>query len=546
MSPLFKPVFTFALFVFMLHQRVDGQPLKNTYVYAPTFNAGANRMIFQTNANKYKVWQLYESAYVKGQWQKPIPIININNNGNTPQASNNFQSDFIGTPCLSLHGDTLYFSATFSGGQGGKDLYFSVRADSTWSKPVNLGNQINSAAGEESPSITADGKTIYFTRHSSTGNNNKNISCYRIFSSTKNELGEWSRPVALPSNINQGCEKAPRILADNVTLVFSSLRDGSDNFDLYVSVRSMTEVWTQPKRIRELSTENSDYYVNVNEPAKRVYFNTSSGNSYTLTEYSGIPPLLELQKFYMLSCSLVDSITGALLKGEIKLSVENENHELINHWRGVTAFTRKVYGHNMFRITAEADGYERRSFLIDLQNKEEYVTLQLSLPSLQAEDPGSPFVKNFSRKFFGDEFVKEAPDSPVTHDTFLASKGLDTTLQSKSEENEIRFTENISFNTGEYQISPEMTARLMTMIDFVKRNKKKVIEIVGSADDVGSEAFNLQLSSLRAEAVKKYLIKMGIDENKIITKAVGEMQPVAPNTSSENRAANRRAVVSVK
>jgi OmpA-OmpF porin, OOP family len=66
------------------------------------------------------------------------------------------------------------------------------------------------------------------------------------------------------------------------------------------------------------------------------------------------------------------------------------------------------------------------------------------------------------------------------------------------------------------------------------------VKIVGHTDDVGTEAFNLDLSRRRAEAVKKYMTDAGIDVARVETEGRGALEPVAPNDIEANRAKNRR------
>jgi outer membrane protein OmpA-like peptidoglycan-associated protein len=72
------------------------------------------------------------------------------------------------------------------------------------------------------------------------------------------------------------------------------------------------------------------------------------------------------------------------------------------------------------------------------------------------------------------------------------------------------------------------------------------IEVVGNTDDVGDDAYNMDLSEQRAKAVRDYLVSnMGVDPSKIVTIGAGETNPVASNTTDEGRAQNRRVDVLV-
>ena len=71
------------------------------------------------------------------------------------------------------------------------------------------------------------------------------------------------------------------------------------------------------------------------------------------------------------------------------------------------------------------------------------------------------------------------------------------------------------------------------------------IEVVGHTDDVGDDAYNLDLSEQRAEAVGAYLVGAGIDASKILMIGAGESSPIASNATDEGRAENRRVEVLV-
>jgi len=73
----------------------------------------------------------------------------------------------------------------------------------------------------------------------------------------------------------------------------------------------------------------------------------------------------------------------------------------------------------------------------------------------------------------------------------------------------------------------------------------EVVIATGHTDSIGSDAYNQKLSVRRAESVKAYLVKKGVDSKKIFTEGKGEKQPVANNKTKEGRAKNRRVVIEV-
>ncbi|MDX2458130.1 MAG: OmpA family protein [Gammaproteobacteria bacterium] len=79
----------------------------------------------------------------------------------------------------------------------------------------------------------------------------------------------------------------------------------------------------------------------------------------------------------------------------------------------------------------------------------------------------------------------------------------------------------------------------------VMLNRSVFIEVVGHTDDVGDDAYNMDLSEQRAAAVTQYLIDAGVDASKIVAVGAGESLPIATNTTEQGRAENRRVEVLV-
>ncbi|MCS6948162.1 MAG: OmpA family protein, partial [Steroidobacteraceae bacterium] len=77
-----------------------------------------------------------------------------------------------------------------------------------------------------------------------------------------------------------------------------------------------------------------------------------------------------------------------------------------------------------------------------------------------------------------------------------------------------------------------------------KRHPELRIEVAGHTDDRGSDAYNLDLSQRRAEAVRDYLAKAGV-ANPLSARGYGESQPIASNADAAGRAQNRRVVLRV-
>jgi outer membrane protein OmpA-like peptidoglycan-associated protein len=100
---------------------------------------------------------------------------------------------------------------------------------------------------------------------------------------------------------------------------------------------------------------------------------------------------------------------------------------------------------------------------------------------------------------------------------------------------------NILFDTGKATIKAESAAALEPVAELLKNDPSLKVEIQGHTDNVGQTAANLKLSQDRAAAVKTYLVQTaGVAPARLTSAGFGDTKPVAPNTTDEGRAQNRR------
>ena len=81
---------------------------------------------------------------------------------------------------------------------------------------------------------------------------------------------------------------------------------------------------------------------------------------------------------------------------------------------------------------------------------------------------------------------------------------------------------------------------LINVINFMNQYPESKLQIDGHTDGAGENDYSISLSVMRAEKIKKLMVKYGISENRIITKGFGSTMPVASNKSEKGRAENRR------
>lgn len=166
------------------------------------------------------IGDLYTSSFVEGFWTPPV---RMNDNINTKYWESH--------GCFTKSGDTLYFTSNRKGGYGGLDIYYSVRGENgEWGVPVNLGPVINTRYNEETPFITSDSKTLYFSSYG-----HYNMGGYDVFYSTMLDDGEWAVPINAGYPINTTDDDLFFNPVKNGTFAYFPrlLEDGQGLIDIY-------------------------------------------------------------------------------------------------------------------------------------------------------------------------------------------------------------------------------------------------------------------------------------------------------------------------
>lgn len=265
----------------------------------------SEKLLDEYEANFFGIYQV--QLHPSGEWMKPSPIAAIN------EYARDMMTPVMGGPSISYDGNTLFFFANFGkSGYGREDIFYSIREKNGWSKPINIGSTINTEGYEGFPSVSPDGKRLYFTREI-VGKNVNDKQCYRVMVSEKGRNGKWKEPFELPPPINFDCEKAPRIMADSRTLVFSSIKKGGKgDFDLYKSVLQDNGTWSEPVPLEFVNTKKSDLFVAISPCGDLMYF-VSNGDIYT----APVPEELRPFKIATIQGFVVDSLTKAPISAKI-------------------------------------------------------------------------------------------------------------------------------------------------------------------------------------------------------------------------------------
>ena len=102
---------------------------------------------------------------------------------------------------------------------------------------------------------------------------------------------------------------------------------------------------------------------------------------------------------------------------------------------------------------------------------------------------------------------------------------------------------DVLFAFNKADLTPQAAPRLDKLASFLRQFPDRRLRIEGYTDSVGGDAYNLELSQRRAQAVQDALVQRGVDPSRITARGYGKAHPVADNGSAEGRAMNRRVEI---
>jgi tetratricopeptide (TPR) repeat protein len=430
----------------------------------------------------------YISSKSSGIWQKAL---------NAGEPLNTRANE--GPQTLSSNGEYMYFTACDRpGGLGSCDLYFSAYHNGIWSIPYNLKWPVNTTSWESTPSISADGNTLYFSSNRPGGLGGKDI----WYSKMKSD-GTWANPVNMGKIINtEGNEMSPFIHFDGKTLYFASDgRPGMGGYDIYMSRMKDDSTWSEPKNLGyPINTYNDEMGLVIDATGKTAYLSSKRDNGngkdifyFTLDESIQPDPVSYLKG------KVSDKETGKLLKAD---------YELIN------LSTNNVTVRNM---TDDAG-----NFLV-------------CLPS------GYNYGINVSKAgylFYSENFMFEGKHT-------VMEPLIKRIVLSRVKVGEKMLLANVFYEFDSWELKKESMQELNNLADLLFSNKEISVEIGGYTDATGTDEYNLSLSEKRALSVVNYLISKGVSSGRLKYKGYGNTFPIGDNITSEGRKLNRRTEVKI-
>lgn len=457
--------------------------------YFPVLTADGKNLIY--TGRRGSNWTDDENIYISSltndsTWSDPAsisPFINSDENE--------------GTCTISANGRMLIFTACKGRKTlGSCDLFVSYKTGDNWSQPENMGSAINSGAWESQPTLSADGRTLYFVSNRYGGRGG-----YDIWVSYLNQEDEWTKAVNLGSGINTADDEvSPFIHVNGRTLFFSSKGyKGFGGFDIYYSERA-PDGWTTP--------ENLGYPINTHDDQVSMFVTTDGKKA-----------------FY----SLDEKRTGRIVGSKIftfdvpdEITLITESNLVVG--KVFDAKTKQYLEANVELIDLTIDSLVAKVKSDPVSGEYMMVVNQGRKYALYVDKQGYLF------KSLSFDYAQEAENNTATIDIPL----------SPIESGYITQLNNIFFAYDKYALEEESKTELNKVVKFLNTNPEIQVEISGHTDDRGTATYNQELSLKRAESVYKYLVQNGISEKRISYKGYGQSNPIASNETEEGQAQNRR------
>lgn len=473
--------------------------------YAPTISENEDMLIFtsrrseSTGGLKDLDNKYFEDIYISkkedSSWTKPQ---NISENINSASHESN-----IG---LSRDGSKLFIYTAYNGG----DIYVSELKGDQWSKPKSVGLNVNSTYKETSAYLSKDGTKLFFSSNRQDG-----VGRMDIYVSELNAEGEWDVPANIGGEINtEYDEESPYFDEESNTLYFSSKGHKSmGGYDIFKSTFDPDhEKWSEPENLGfPINTPDDDIYMVVTQDGKRGYYSSHKADSYGENDICVVSFEQKEEKIVHedttikkegvnLKIKVVEANTREMFKGALVQVVDRHTDKVLyekHSISGEVAFHFKQSEPTQLLVYAESPGYKYRGVLVEI---------------------------------------------PAAGDTLVEL--TETILMKEYEVNKPYILRNVYFGFDHSHLKPESKYEIDKIRKMLIENPDMVIQISGHTDYVGSAAYNMELSTKRATAVVDYLIAQGIDKHRVKAQGYGKTRPIASNDDeAEGRELNRRTEI---
>lgn len=451
-------------------------------------------------------------------------------------------------------------------GESFYDLYEAEHFDQKLGNRKPFSSSVNTQFNESTPVFTKDGNTMYFTRNNyvnkKLGSDIENTILLKILRATKDKNGNWGDIVEVPFNSDQYNVAHPALSPDEKYLYFASDMPGSfGNSDIFrVEILGDNQYGT-PENLgniintagREsfpyISKDNVLYYSSDGIPGLggldifAVKFNTDGSTSKPVN--IGMPGNSADDDFCFVFNS--DSKIGFLTsnrpggKGKDDIYSFHENKPLLfscqKNIKGIVKDAKTK------AIIANAKVILSDKVMKEVSTDQSKTDGTFTFEKVNCND-SHYYLRGEKEKYETAEVNVTVGKDEVVYEILLnprqvaVEKGMD--LAKVFEIKEIKFDYNKA------NIRPDAAVELTKIVEVMREYPKMKIDIRSHTDSRGADSYNLKLSDRRAKATLEWIVKQGIDRNRLKAKGYGETRLVngcsnGVPCSEEEHQENRRS-----
>ncbi len=414
---------------------------------------------------------------------------------------------------LTPDSEVLIISEEGRGTEGQRDLYVSfLQKDGVWTEPVHMGPVINTAGEEEGPFLMPDKKTLIFTSNGHSGYGQKDLFMTRRLD---NSWQSWTEPENLGPVINTEVDDMFLFIPKNGGFGYFCREVEGNNLDIHSFTLPLVS-----RQIRLVSLCGRIVDPDTQEPLDaEVVFSrlrdgvevgrvrTDAGGNYCIE--------LPADEIY----SYRAEIPGFVPVGSTidLLDVSDLN----------------VYAVSLDRLDLDSSRVALGEPIEVPQDVVKAVAITLALPEIKRDTFA---VLNAQRRELGlPELSQNAVLSNAPTPTVYATPQLVKAAAGKS-----FAIRNVFFDFDKDLLKEQSWIEMRNLAKFMNDYPNAIVELGGHTDSYGTDAYNVDLSHRRVEAVRKGLATLGIKEERLRFVWYGETIPIASNRTRAGRALNRR------
>lgn len=415
-------------------------------------------------------------------------------------------------PSVSVENDQLYFTSDRPGGQGGMDLYMSVKENGSWSEPINLGPSINTSEDEVFPFIHADG-TLYFSSkgHSSMGG----LDLYTV----QQVDGEWGTPENMGTPFNSEMDDFGIIIdRDKKNGYFSSSRNGGVGQDDIYSFFALDGL----KKNKEEEDFEKSLMLSVTDEEEGTFLEGAVVTYMKLDELTLGKAISDLSAIGDPNAKADDLVIKLPIDERANTGFTDSDGKIpltLNRGNYVVKVEKNGYLSKQLAINSEGEVMEYLVALVKDDGTGTMTSNGSSGNGNSGNGSGNDNINGTAGNGSGND-SGSGSGTGLTGDPFIDSGVVEVSTDIK--EGTVIELPNIYYNFNDASIRPDAQQDLDDLATFLNRFPGIEIELISHTDARGGDRYNRRLSQRRAEKAVDYLVTSGVERGRITPRGEGE------------------------